>query len=151
MTSCMHIQSSVLFSGMLMVAFDRFPFRVLCTQLSSDVTRRLLVLMPQERNVSSVWKTKTTRKGTNEWMTVFLTEHFCVLSKAPLPQQFSLIYRHRGCYMNIFMPPLEMSPKRFAVATTVLFSALKQAYCALVVCDSELMTVLHTAPFFNFL
>ena len=53
--------------------------------------------------------------------------------------------------MNIFVPPLEMSPKRFTVATTVLFSALKQAYCALVVCDSELVTVLHTAPFFNFL
>ena len=52
--------------------------------------------------------------------------------------------------MNIFVPPLEMSPKRFAVATTVLFSALKQAYCALVVCDSELVTVLHTAPFFIF-
>ena len=39
-----------------------------------------------------------------------------------------------------------MSLKRFAMATIALFSASEQTHCALVVCDSESVTVaLHSA------
>ena len=36
-----------------------------------------------------------------------------------------------------FAPHLEMSPKRFTMTTTALFSVSERTHCALVVCDSE--------------
>ena len=77
------------------------------------------------------------KEQTNEWLFFWLSISVCCQRHLFL-SSLSLIYRHRGCYcyMNISSaPPLEMSPKRFTVATTALFAASKQTHCALVVCD----------------
>ena len=39
-----------------------------------------------------------------------------------------------------FTPHLEMSPKRFTMATVTLFSACEKSHRALVVCDPERVT-----------
>ena len=98
------------------------------TSSNSKLRKRLFVReREREREIgggrASEWKCKAYRKS------------------------IALIYFYIHC---CWAPHLEMSPKRFAMATTALLSASDKTQCALVICDSEWGTVALKVLFWIF-